>query len=297
MQILKLGYRPWNGQRLSSGIFRWLPISRVGLRVVLQRKIFWFFLLLGLMNFLFYFAIIYFVAQLKAEVEQRGGRLPPFVAEQVFVGSGKSYRDFVSGQSMVVMLFLGFAGSVLVGNDFRFGAIPFYLSKPISKLHYFLGKLGAASLLTSFITLVPATLLFVEYGSLTESTNYFGENWRILLAIVGYGGLVSVTSAVLVLGISALLQKTIPIVVAWGAIFAFLPIVSQVIRNAIPGDPWQWDLLSYWDVLRWTSCCMFGIEFEKYSPRMPACAAVLALWIGLSLWAFWRRVQAVEVVK
>ena len=38
------------------------------------------------------------------------------------------------------MIVLALAGSVLVGNDFRFGSLPFYLSKPLGRWHYVLGK-------------------------------------------------------------------------------------------------------------------------------------------------------------
>ena len=34
----------------------------------------------------------------------------------------------------MVMIVLALAGSVLIGNDFRFGSLPFYLSKPLSPL-------------------------------------------------------------------------------------------------------------------------------------------------------------------
>ena len=38
------------------------------------------------------------------------------------------------------MIVLALAGSVLVGNDFHHGSLPFYLSKPIGRRHYVLGK-------------------------------------------------------------------------------------------------------------------------------------------------------------
>jgi ABC-2 type transport system permease protein len=296
LQVNTLGYRPWTG-KIGSPWVRWLPIARRGLLGIVRRRIFWLFFLLGLLNFLFHFAVIYFIAQIESEVRQRGGSLPPMVRNMVFTGNGQSYRDFIFGQSTVVMLLLGFAGALLIGNDFRFHSVAFYLSKPIGKLHYLAGKLGAAAGLTALITLVPALVLFIEYGAFTESLEYFRESQRIFWAILGYGLLVSLLPAVLILGIAALFQRTIPIVVAWGAIFAFLPLVSEMLRTISPGNPWQWDLLSFWDVLRWISNCLFGIETEKYLDRLPESLAVVAAWVGLSLWAFWRRVQAVEVVR
>lgn len=296
MQVNTLGYRTWRGE-LRSPVFRWLPIARRGMGGIFRRRIFWLFLLLGLLNFLFHFALIYFIAQVETDMKQHGVGMPPFVRSKVFTGTGESYGEFIFYQGTVVMLLLGFAGSLLVGNDFRYHSVAFYLSKPIGKTHYFLGKLGAAAGLTSLITLVPALGLFVEYGAFTESLEYFAQSQRILWAIIGYGLVVSLVPAVLILGIAALFQRTIPIVVAWGAIFVFFPMVGKTFRAISPENAWQWDLLSFWDVLRWISNCFFGIDQEKYLARLPLTLAVVGGWMGLSLWLFWRRVQAVDVVR
>lgn len=297
MKVAKLGYRTWSSPALQPLGVRWWPITRIGLRTVLSRRAFWFFLFLGLLHFMFGFAIIYFVAQLESGAMERGTRLPPFIREATFTGTGKSYRDFIFRQSVVVMLFLGFAGSILVGNDFRFHALPFYLSKPIRKIHYFLGKLAAATLLTALITLVPALLLFVEYWSCTDAPGYLTENWRILCAILGYGSMVSLCSACLILGIAAFFERTIPIVVAWGSVFLLLPAIGTLFRRNSGDNAWYWDLLNFWDVIRWISNCMFGIEPDKYGPRLIWCLAVIAVWMTLAILAFWRRVHAVEIVR
>ena len=43
-------------------------------------------------------------------------------------------------QGAVVTVTLSLVGSVLVGNDFVFKSLVFYLAKPISRWHYILGK-------------------------------------------------------------------------------------------------------------------------------------------------------------
>ena len=55
-------------------------------------------------------------------------------------GSAETYRNFIHYQGYMVMIVLALAGSVLVGNDFRYGSLPFYLSKPLRRWHYLLGK-------------------------------------------------------------------------------------------------------------------------------------------------------------
>ncbi|MBI4602329.1 MAG: hypothetical protein HY721_10250 [Planctomycetes bacterium] len=301
MQAERLGYRPWDGT-LRSPALRWIPIARCGLRSIFRRRIFWLFLFLGLLNFLLHFALIYalntFPAQVQPDFAQRRGGMPRLLRDAIFTGTGESYRNFISFQGGVVMLLLGFAGAHLIGNDFRFRAVAFYLSKPVGKVHYFLGKLAAAAGLTALITLVPALMLFLEYGAFTESLDYFRDSQRILWSIVGYGLLVSVGSGVLILGVAALLQRTIPIVVVWGGIFVFLPLVGEMFRalsRERGEDVWQWGLLSFWSVLSWTSNSFFGIRDDSY--RLPYTLLTLAAWLAAALWLFWRRVRAVDVVR
>jgi hypothetical protein len=269
----------------------------MGLICVARRRVFRIFLLLGLVNFLLHFAIVYFMAQIKPGIEAHGGQLPPFLEQADFGSTGKPYRDFISAQSAVVMLLLGFAGSVLVGNDFRHRAVAFYLSKPISKVHYFLGKLAATAGLTALITLLPALVLYAEYGAFTESFSYYLDTQHIFWAIVAYGVLVSVTSGVLLLGVSATLQRTIPTIVVWGGIFVLLPLLAETFRSVSRqrGDEsWYWGLLDFWALLRWTSNVFFGIRDD--AERLPWVLLVLSAWMAAALWGFWRRVRAVDVV-
>lgn len=299
MFVESLGYRSWKGKPRSA-IFRWWPILRTGIKLVFRRKVFWLFFLLASLNFIFNFAVVYFLAQLEAGVAEKGMALPRFLKEKLFTGTGDGYRDFISVQGTVVMIFLAFAGSVLVGNDFRFRLVAFYLSKPIGKLHYFFGKLGAVAGLTGMITLLPALILYLEYGAFTESLEYYRGSGRIFWAILGYGSLVSFSSAVLLLGIAALFQRTIPIVVAWGTVFVFLPTVALIFRQISRerGDEaWGWALLDFWALLRWISNAFFGIREEVYAERLPYAIGVLFLWLAASLWLFFKRVQAVEVVR
>ena len=84
----------------------------------------------------------------------------------------------------MVMVMLALAGSVLVGNDFQFGSLPFYLSKPLSSWHYLLGKCLAVAVFVNLMTTLPALVLFVQYGVLNRSEpgrpawDYFVQNRR-----------------------------------------------------------------------------------------------------------------------
>ncbi len=300
MGLKPLGYRTWAGKRKGAG-FRFWPIARSSLVVILRRKIFWIFLLFFLLNFLFASGLIYFVAQLEGQL---GMRLPfPNEAREefLFTGTGTAYQKFIAFQGPMVMMMLALAGSLLVGNDFRTNALTFYLSKPIGKLDYFLGKFLAAFTLPALVTLVPALILFVEFGAYTESLDYYADHLHVLAAIIAHGVLVCSVMSVLLLGVSSLLKKTIPILLTWGGIFVFLPAVAGIIRMAfeernLPGY-WYWGLLDIWSDLRWISSVLYQVNLERYGERWPYAVLVLAALCFLSLFAFWRRISAVEVVR
>ena len=253
---------------------------------------------LGLINFLFFSAMIYFLAGLAAQLKgQRFGEGPlEFARNFIFTGTGESFRDFITSQNTVVMLLLAISGAVLVGNDFRFRSLTFYFSKPLERWQYFLGKLVATSLLVSLLTLVPCLALFIEYGLFGDTFDYFIESQRILFGILAYGLLVSVGMSILLLGVAALLQRTISIVMVWGLVFIFLPIVTEVLHGTVRGSDY-WKLLDFWSLLQWCSNAFFGIESSLFStaPWLPVVA--LAVWLGAALWAFWHKTRAVEVVS
>ena len=295
----RFGYRSWSGKKRLRAI-RWWPIARTGISLIVRRRIFWVFIILGLANFLFFSSMVYWLALWKAELAQRGWTLPPLLQIFQFAGAGTSYRDFISTQSTAVMLLLAFGGSILVGDDFRFHSVAFYLSRPLSKLDYFLGKLGAAAGLSALMTLVPALVLYIEYGVFTESLDYFRESAGVFQAIFLYGCLVSVSVSVLLLGIAALCRRTILIVAVWGGIFVFLPLVGEIffhLGEELGATVWQARLINFWAILQWISDSFFGVREEAYAGRLPWAILVLAGWMLLSVMVFWRKIRGTEVVR
>ena len=85
----------------------------------------------------------------------------------------------------MVMILLALAGSILVGNDFHFGSLPFYLSKPLSRWHYVAGKCLAVAVFVNLMTTVPALVLFVQYGLLDSWDYFLRDGW--VLARMNWG--------------------------------------------------------------------------------------------------------------
>lgn len=289
-------YHAWNG-RLGTPWRSAGAIVRVGLLQVFRRKSYWAVLALGLLNFLVAWSVIYAVTQFQLPQRAQSELLDAFGFRATAGGGQDSgYVTFMHRQSLVVMILLAFSGSLLVGGDFRNGALPFYLSRRIDRLHYIVGKLLAVSAAVALLTVAPALILFVEYGSLTTSTDYWRENWQIPLAIFSYGAVLCAVLSIWLVALSAYLQRMAPIAITWSSLFVLLGAVAGMLRQAT--DNPYWGLLDPWRNIRLVGRMSFG----AYGPTEDAALArwALAILVGactLAWIALWRRVRAVEIVE
>lgn len=292
MSLDSAGYRGWTRKLVPSPLACW-PIARTALVLVLRRKLFWLLLALAGMNFLFVFATIY----LKAQISAQNPGIKRFVDQilRSVTGTGETYRDFMFAQGTVTMLLLAFAGATVVGDDLRQGALTFYLSRRIDKWHYVLGKLLAIGLLVSLTTTLPALVLYIEYGLLTDSFSYFRENLGILRGILGYGLALALTLSLLLFALTSLLKKTVPLVITWACIFVLVPAVALLMRQVFHGRNWQ--LLMLWRDLRLVGTwCFGGIDSDNELALInPAIAIVVGVWVVSAL-VIASQVRAVKVV-
>ncbi|NUQ62758.1 MAG: hypothetical protein HUU20_09725 [Pirellulales bacterium] len=285
-------YRGWSS-RLRPAWFSIWPIAWTGLNLVLRRKLFWLLLGITLINFLFLFATIYLKAQIRVE-NPAVMRFVDSVLESVS-GTGETYRDFMAAQGTVTMLMLAFAGEVLVGNDYRCGGLTFYLSRRIGRRHYLLGKLLSIGLLVQLTTALPALVLYLEYGLLTDSAVYFRENTRILLGILGYGLVMAVPLSLVLFALAAWLQRTVPLVMGWACLFVLMPAIGAILRKVY--DDRHWHLLSFWRDIRLLGSWCFGAIPDRDEPLIIGAVTVVAAVCAVAVLAAIPQVQAVKVVR
>jgi ABC-2 type transport system permease protein len=288
-------YHTWQGKLGST----WRGVAatvRTGLLQVLRRKSYWVVIVLGLFQFLAFWAVIWAVTQLK--------ELPSEAREAMLEGFGFSatprpgkengYTMFIERQAVVVMILLTFTGSLLVGGDFRNNALVFYLSRSIDRRHYILGKLLTIGVLVSLLTTVPALLLFLEYGMFTSSFDYWLANWRIPLGIVFYGAVLSVVLSILLVCISSYLQRMAPIAITWASLFVLL----RALRILMKEKSIYWGLMDLWRDMHFVGRLAFD-QFRNNDERHFAywAAGLLTAICAIALVALVRRVRAVEIVE
>lgn len=284
------GYREWDGQRRSP----WrscLAIVRVGLSMLLRRWVFWGLIGLGLLNFLFTFAVIY----LKATIRIRNPGFEQFLDQIELTGTGEAYRDFMFGQAAITALLLAFAASTLIGSDYRHGGMVYYLSRRIERRHYIAAKLLTVAAVVTLITTLPALLLFVQYGTLTSSLDYFWDNPRILGGILGYGAVLAIVQGLVLFAIAAWVPRAVPLVMTWLGLYVLLPLLAAAMEEI--NDERRWRLLGLWDNMKRVGDWCFGAVREDALPTVGQTALALASVCAASLVLVLFRVRAVEVVR
>ncbi|MBS0211255.1 MAG: hypothetical protein JSS27_20105 [Planctomycetes bacterium] len=296
MLLDRAHYHAWDG-RLGSPWRAVGALVRVTLLQVIRRKAYWVLLALAVTNLLKAAFIVYLIAQLKLPTQfseiiaERAG-----FSGEVRSGQETGYTRFMDQQSVVVMLLLAFSGSLLVGADFRQQVMPFYLSRKIERRHYIAGKLLAISALVALTTVVPTLFLFIEYGMLTSSFEYWQANWHVLGGILAYGLMLSAVLSTLLAAISAWLERAGPIVIAWCSMFLLLNQMATVLADKAGDEAWK--LLDPWFDIHRVSSLFFGAHVDAEELTLVPQAAAVLFFIGtVALAALVYRVRAVDVVK
>jgi ABC-type transport system involved in multi-copper enzyme maturation permease subunit len=303
-----LHYRPWRGQFHGTGMSIW-PIARVALWMILRRKLFWALYALGLLIFFMFFFGQYLLAWAESQAAGESVRIGMLEAEPArfthllrevlkLNGTAQTYRNFFWYQGHMVMIVLALTGSILVGNDFHFGSLPFYLAKPLSRWQYLLGKGLAVAAFVNLMTTLPALVLYVQYG-LLESWSYFLDSGRLLAGIVGYGVLLTVCLSLMLLATAVWLRRTIPMIMAWTTMFFFFPGLAVAMVEGFHYSP-RWRLIDLWHDMYLLGNAFLGIPHASFrSPQPPYLEAALVLGAASLVCLIYLklRIQAVEIVR
>jgi ABC-type transport system involved in multi-copper enzyme maturation permease subunit len=312
MGLSALGYRPWQGKLHGAWHSPW-PISRVALSLLFRRKLVWVLYIFGLFNFLMFFGGIYLFYQIDVEaltgarpeaIRMWQGVVRTLQERLQLAGTAETFRNFMWIQGYVVMANLALAGSLLIGNDYQHGSLPFYLSKPLGRWHYLLGKFLAVGLFVNMMTTLPALALFVECG-LMEGWSYYERNGSLIWGVLGYGAVQTVCLGLLVLAVGSWLRKTVPLIMVWANLLFFLRLFSTALVDLLEYDP-RWRLIDLWNDMYIVGCWMMDVpahlmEIRNFQARPQPepweAATVLVVVCSICLIYLNRRIQAVEVVR
>jgi ABC-type transport system involved in multi-copper enzyme maturation permease subunit len=303
-----LRYRPWRGA-LHGPLRASVALGRASLKLLLRRRLMWGLFALALLVFFFFFYAQYLMVWIDtqlasdtvrfANIPVNVGNVSRFLARLSLNGTDHTFGNFIWFQGYVLVIVLALAGSVLVGNDFAYGSLPFYLAKPIGRWHYVLGKCLAVGTLINLLTTAPAVLLWCEAGLLNDWRTYYFNNLDLLAGILGYGLVLTVTLSLLVLATGVWLRRTVPLVMVWMGLFALPPMLAGWLVSATKDERWR--LIDLWNDLYLCGLSCLGADHATVRPLpqpeyWQAWAAV-AVVAGACVAYLRRRVQAVDVVS
>jgi ABC-type transport system involved in multi-copper enzyme maturation permease subunit len=304
-----LRYRPWRGT-LRGPVNGSVAMARVALRLMFRRKLFWFLYALAGMVFFFFFYAQYLVVWLQLQAADQtvfvGGLrfqaadLFKFLDRLHLNGSAHTFGNFIWFQGYIAMIVLALAGAVLVGNDFHHGSLPFYLSKPIGRRHYVLGKCLGAGAFVNLLTTIPSFILFIQAGLLYDWKTYYLDHWREFLGILGYGAVLTVTLSLLLVATAVWLRRTVPLIMVWAGLFVLCRMLAGFLVDGQRFDP-SWRLIDLWNDLYLVGLWCLGAELDPNrsgpQPEVWEAALVVAGVCAACLLYLRRRVQAVEIVS
>jgi ABC-2 type transport system permease protein len=231
-----------------------VAIARSSLRLLASRRLFWVLYGFSALIFLLYFFGQYLQVFLENRVTdslvRTGGVVgrtirPEFVTRMLkealhMDGSADTYGDLMWTEGYIVMVVLAFAGAIIIGNDFLHNSLPFYLSKPLNRWHYLVGKALAIGAIVNAMTTLPGLALFAEYGFI-DTFQYYIESWRLLFGILAYGTAMTVTLTLLLLVTATWLRRTVPLVMVWTATFVLARLVQRWLVDGLGLSPtWRY---------------------------------------------------------
>ena len=278
MPIHDQGYRHYSGQRAPHG-GAWWVIARTHMMSALRYRWFIVVLVIAWVPFLVRGVQIY-VASTNAQVAQLLATTPD------------TFREFLSQQRLFVFLVI-IMQSGLIADDRRTNALQLYLSKPLTRVEYILGKLMPPLAFVLGVTLLPALVLLILQIVFAGSLTFLSANLFLMPAIVLFSLVQGLVSAFAIVALSSLSKSRRFVAIMYAGIVFFTAAVYQVLRLITSSRSWA--VISPGEMLDVIANAIFRGRGE---PAVPVYIAVLAIAviIGLAILILERRIRAVEFV-
>ena len=114
----------------------------------------------------------------------------------------------------------------------------------------------------------------------------------VALAVLAFGAVICIVNSILLVTISAYLQRIVPITIAWTSLFLLLGRLGDYMYRATQDERWR--LLDPWRDMRLVGKLCFGIERESERVLAYEAVVILAALCTISLVALVRRVRAFD---
>lgn len=278
MPIYDQSYRPYRG-RFDPHTMRWWTIAKAGLRHYLTRRLFLIFMFVASIPAIVRGVLIW----LSHQPAMEGFTL----IDAVF------FRQFLTWQGPFLMLICIWPGAILIARDLRTNAIQMYLSKPLTRVDYVLGKFAIIAGIGALLMPVPAFLLFLMEIGLSDNLAFLAGNFWVPLSILGYSAVVITGAGLLALAVSSITHSGRYAGLLFFAIVFFSQMGGAVLR-LITGNR-LFIVFSIPELVHQTGSLFFGGPNEEGFFAVPSLITYVVL-CAASIGILRRRVRAVEIV-
>ncbi|HET9195404.1 MAG TPA: ABC transporter permease subunit [Vicinamibacterales bacterium] len=279
MPIHDQGYRRYGGRREAHGRTWWV-ITRAGIIERLRERKFLGLLLVAWLPFLVRTVQLYIAANYQ-QTAQFLGPTPGL------------FREFLQQQGIFVFFITMYVGAGLIANDRRANALQIYLSKPLTRVDYVVGKLATLLIFLIAVTWVPGILLLLMQMMFAGNLTFLKANLFLFPAITAYAAVAVTMAAFSMLALSSLSKSRRFVAVMYAGLIFFTAAMYQALRGITSSRAWA--VISPGDVLNVFADVIFRNQNTPPIP-FPVALLVVALLLGGSVLVLERRVRGVEVV-
>jgi ABC-type transport system involved in multi-copper enzyme maturation permease subunit len=272
------GYRRYTGIKTPGR--GWWVIASTTIRAELRRKRVVALLLVSWLPFLVRAVMLYVGAN--------------FQQATFLVATPDTFREFLGWQNVFVFFVAILIGAGLIADDRRANALPIYLSRPLTRTEYIVGKLAVLGAFLAFITWVPVMLLLLLQLIFSGSTKFLSEHLYLFPAATLFCITQILVSALAVLALSSLSNSRRFVAVMYAGVVFFTEAMYRPLVRMTGSSAWT--LLSPGNTIDVLGDRVFRLAKPPDAPLMAAVAVIVAL-IVASIVVLERRVRGVEVVS
>lgn len=278
MPIHDQSYRHYGGQRGDPRRV-WMVIARAGIVSVVKKRAFLGLLFLAWLPFIVRVVQAYFSTT--------------FAQVEALAINADTYRTFLDQQGTFVFFVTVWIGSGLIANDRRANALQIYLSRPLTRAEYVLGKAAILFVFLVMVTWLPAILLLLLQGAFAGSFTFLRSNVHLIPAITLFSLVEILVATLSMLALSSMSASSRFVAVMYAGIVLFTDAMFAAVRGILGSTGLSW--ISVPASLEQVGDAIFRTRL-RYDTPVAVSLVVLAAVVAVSISVLDRKVRGVEVV-
>jgi ABC-2 type transport system permease protein len=278
MPIHDQGYRRYGGSKARTGT-GWMVITRAGIRTLFAKRAFLGLLLVAWFPFFVRAVQIYAAANLPQAA---------FLAP-----TPETFRQFLEQQQIFVFFITVYVGAGLIANDRRANALQIYLSKPLTRGEYVLGKMAILMTFLLMVTWLPAIVLLLVQVSFAGSLTFLKSHLYLFPAITLLSFVEATMVSAAMLALSSLSNNSRFVGILYAGLIFFTDALFGVLRAVTGESSLSW--VSFGNNLAQLGDAMFRLPL-RYSTPWPVSLLMVVALVVVSGLILEKRVRGVEVI-